>query len=130
MVVIDVVANALSTIMNNERRGKKECLVYPASKLLMNVLRVMMEGGYIRNFEYSDDGRGGKIRIELTGRINKCGVIKPRYSVKKDEYEMWEEKFLPARDIGLLIVSTSQGIMSHLEAKKKGIGGVLLAYVY
>ena len=96
----------------------------------MNGLRVMMEGGYIRNFEYIDDGRGGKIRIELTGRINKCGVIKPRYSVKKDEYEMWEEKFLPARDIGLLIVSTSQGIMSHLEAKKKGIGGVLLAYVY
>lgn len=130
MVVIDVVANALSTIMNNERRGKKECLVYPASKLLMNILRVMMEGGYIRNFEYIDDGRGGKIRIELFGRINKCGVIKPRYSVKKDEYEIWEEKFLPARDIGLLIVSTSQGIMSHLEAKKKGIGGVLLAYVY
>ncbi len=130
MVVIDLLANALSTIMNNEVRGKKECLIYPVSKLVINVLRVMQKEGYIGNIEYIDDGRGGKLKVELLGRINKCGVIKPRFPVKKNEFEKWEERYLPARDIGLLIVSTPQGVMTHIEAKKRGIGGVLLAYVY
>ncbi len=130
MVVIDVLANALSTIMNNEVRGKKECLIYPASKLVMNVLQTMRRVGYIGDIEYIDDGRGGKLKVKLLGRINKCGVIKPRFPVKKDEFEKWEERYLPARDIGILIVSTSQGVMTHIEAKEKGIGGVLLAYVY
>ncbi len=130
MVVIDTLANALSTIMNNEVRGKRECVVYPASKFVARVLRVMQKHGYIGEFEYIDDGRAGKFRIQLLGRINKCGVIKPRFSVKKREFDEWEKKYLPARDIGILIVSTPQGVMSHREAKERGIGGVLVAYVY
>ncbi|MCD6458189.1 MAG: 30S ribosomal protein S8 [Thermoprotei archaeon] len=130
MVVIDNLANALSTIMNNEMRGKKECVVYPASKFIAQVLRVMQKYGYIGEFEYIDDGRAGKFRIQLLGRINKCGVIKPRFSTKKDEFSEWEKKFLPSRDIGILIVSTSKGVISHIEAKEMGIGGVLVAYVY
>ena len=130
MVVIDPLANALSTIMNNEVRGKKECLIYPASKLVINVLKTMQKEGYIGNIEYIEDGRGGKLKVKLLGRINRCGVIKPRFPVKKDEFEKWEERFLPARDIGILIVSTSKGVMTHIEAKRQGIGGVLLAYVY
>jgi len=46
------------------------------------------------------------------------------------EYEKWEKRFLPAFDFGLLIVSTSQGVMTHKEAREKGIGGRLIAYVY
>lgn len=130
MVMMDTLANAMATIMNNEVRGKKECIIYPASKLIANVLRVMKEHGYIEDFEFVDDGRSGKFVVKLLGRINKCGVIKPRFPVKKDEFEIWEEKYLPSRDIGLLIVSTPQGVMSHIEAKERGIGGVLLAYVY
>jgi len=130
MVMMDTLANALATIMNNEMRGKQECIIYPASKLIANVLRVMQQEGYIGEFEFIDDGRGGKIRVQLLGRINKCGVIKPRFSVKKNEFESWEEKYLPSRDIGILIVSTSKGIMTHRKAKEQGIGGVLLAYVY
>ena len=130
MVVIDTLANALSTIMNKEVRGKRECVVYPASKFVARVLRVMQKHGYIGEFEYIDDGRAGKFRIQLLGRINKCGVIKPRFSVKKREFDEWEKKYLPARDIGILIVSTPQGVMSHRGAKERGIGGVLVAYVY
>ncbi|RLE64831.1 MAG: 30S ribosomal protein S8 [Thermoprotei archaeon] len=130
MVVRDNLANALSTIMNNEMRGKKECVIYPASKFIARVLRVMQKYGYIGEFEYIDDGRAGKFRIQLLGRINKCGVIKPRFPVKKDEFVEWEKKFLPSRDIGILIVSTPKGVMSHIEAKEAGIGGVLVAYVY
>ena len=130
MVMMDTLANALATIMNNEVRGKRECIIYPASKLIAEVLRVMQRAGYIGEIEYIDDGRGGKFRVQLLGRINKCGVIKPRFPVKKNEFEKWEERYLPSRDIGLLIVSTSQGVMSHREAKERGIGGILLAYVY
>jgi len=130
VVVIDNLANALSTIMNNEMRGHKECLIYPASKLVAQVLRVMQRHGYIGEVEYIDDKRSGKFRVQLLGRINKCGVIKPRFPVKWRDIEEWERKILPARDVGILILSTSRGVMSHLEARKLRVGGVLLAYVY
>ncbi len=133
MVVIDPLANALSTILNNEMRGHKEAVITPASKLIAMVLRVMQKYGYIGEFEHIDDGRWGKIKVQLLGRINKCGVIKPRFSVKyRDLREMphWLRKYLPSRDIGIIIISTSQGVMSHREALEREIGGVLLAYVY
>ena len=125
-----MINDAISTIKNYERIGKSECVVRPKSKLLVEILRIFQNGGYIGEFEVSDDGRGGSIRIKLVKRINDCGVIKPRYAVKRDEFQKWEQRFLPARDLGMLIVSTPKGVMSHLDAKEKGLGGRLLAYVY
>ena len=133
MVMMDTLANALATIYNAEMRGKKEAIIMPASKLILAVLSVLHREGYIGNYEYIDDGRWGKIRVELIGRINKIGVIKPRFPVSYRELEKmpeWLRKYLASRDIGLLIISTSQGIMTHKEAIKRRIGGVLLAYVY
>ena len=118
MTMMDTLANGLTTIMNNEMRNKRECIITPASKLLGRVLRVMQLNGYIGEFEFIDDGRSGKFKVQLLGRINKCGAIKPRYPVKADEYETWEKQFLPARDIGLLIVSTPYGVMSHKDRWK------------
>jgi small subunit ribosomal protein S8 len=133
MVMLDTLANAMVSITNAELRAKKEVIIMPASKLIIEVLRVMQREGYIGELEYIDDGRQGKIRVQLLGRINKAGVIKPRYSVKvKDLINMppWLRKFLPSREIGILIISTPQGVMSHKEALSKNTGGVLLAYVY
>ncbi len=133
MVMLDPLANALATIYNNEMRAKPEALIWPASKLIMNVLRVMQREGYIGEFEYIDDGRWGKIRVKLLGRINKCGVIKPRFPVKYRDLERmpdWLRKYLPSKDVGILIISTPHGVMSHREALAKRLGGVLLAYVY
>lgn len=130
MVVVDVLANALVTIKNNEAKGRRECIIYPSSKLTLAVLSAMKRAGYIGDFEYIEDGRGGKIRVQLLGKVNNCGAIKPRYPVKRGELEMWKERFLPARDVGILILSTSQGVLDHREAEEKGIGGVLLAFVY
>lgn len=128
--MMDTLANGLTTIMNNEMRNKRECVISPASKLLGRTLRVMQLNGYIGEFEFIDDGRSGKFRIQLLGRVNKCGAIKPRSPVNSKKFEVWEKRFLPSRDFGLLIISTSQGVMSHKEAKKKNIGGRLLAFVY
>lgn len=126
---MDILADALSAIMNASVLGKSEVVV-PRSKLVGAVLYEMQKAGYIGMFEIIDDGRGGKIKVQLLGRINKCGVIKPRFSFKKNELDKWIRHFLPARGMGIIIVSTSQGIMSHEEAMKRGLGGVLLAYVY
>ena len=118
-----------TTLYNNELARNREC-IYPASKLLADILKVLQKNGYIGAFEYIEDGRGGKFRIQLLGRINKSAPIRPRYSVKKDEFEKWERIYLPSKDVGILVVSTSKGVMSHHEAKKLGIGGKLLGYVY
>ncbi|BAA30878.1 30S ribosomal protein S8 [Pyrococcus horikoshii] len=130
MTLLDPLANALSHITNSERVGKREIYIKPASKLIGEVLRVMQKYGYIGEFEFIDDGRAGVYRVQLLGRINKAGAIKPRFPVKATEYEKWEKRFLPAFEFGILIVSTSQGVMSHKEARDRGIGGRLIAYVY
>jgi small subunit ribosomal protein S8 len=130
MVLLDPLANALSTIKNAESTGKSECIIKPVSKLISSVLRVMQQASYVGDFEFIEDGKAGLFKIELLGNINKCGAIKPRFSIAKMEFEKWEQRYLPASDVGLLILTTSQGIMSHVEAKGRGIGGKLLAYVY
>lgn len=130
MPMMDTLANGLTTIMNNEMRRKRECVINTASKLLGRVLRVMQLNSYIGEFEFVDDGRSGKFRIQLLGRVNKCGAIKPRIPVSFKEIENWEKRFLPSRDIGVLVISTSQGVLSHREIKERKIGGRLLAFVY
>jgi small subunit ribosomal protein S8 len=130
MSALDVLSNGLTTIVNNELRNKRECVISPASKLLGRILRVMQLNGYVGEVEFVDDGRTGKFKVQLLGRVNKCGAIKPHFSVKVDGFETWEKRFLPSRDIGMLIVSTSQGVIPHKEAKEKRIGGKLVAFVY
>lgn len=127
---MDSLANGLTSIMNNEMRNKHECIISPASKLLGRVLRVMQLNGYIGEFEFIDDGRSGKFKVQLLGRINKCGAIRPRFPVRGNEMEEWEKKFLPSRDVGVLVVSSPHGVLSHKEAKEKSVGGRLLAFVY
>ena len=126
----DPLADALSTIKNAEERGIHTCMIRPSSKLIGGVLRLLKDKGYVGNFEYMDDGKAGTFQVELTGTINNCGVIKPRYPVKQEEMDKWEARYLPARDFGLLILTTTEGILSHDEARKRRIGGKLLAYVY
>jgi small subunit ribosomal protein S8 len=130
MPALNVLSNMLTTIYNNEMRKKRECIVLPASKFADEILNIMKKHGYIGDYEHIDDQRGGKLKIELLAKINKCGVISPRFSVKKDGYATWERQYLPSYSMGILLVSTSQGIMSHHEAQEKGLGGVLVGYVY
>ena len=126
----DTIASALSNILNAEKVGKEFCTVKPFSRMLKEVLTIMHETGYIGSFEVIDDGRGKVIKINLLGKVNKCGAVKPRFSVKKEDFEKFEKRYLPAKGFGILIVSTSKGLMSHENAKGKNVGGKLIAYVY
>ncbi|MFN7105536.1 MAG: 30S ribosomal protein S8 [Pyrobaculum sp.] len=129
-MLLDILSNALTAVKNGELMGKREVAIWPVNKLTYYVLRVLQRYGYVGEIEYIDDGRGGKYIVQLLGKINDIGAIRPRYPVKYRDVVQWEQKFLPARQIGILVISTSQGVLSHLEAKERKIGGVLLAYVY
>ena len=74
--------------------------------------------------------RSGKIVIDLIGRINKCGVISPRFDVGHDQIEKWVGNLLPARQFGHIILTTSMGIMDHEECKRKHTGGKVLGFFY
>tara|TARA_A100001037_G_scaffold264849_1_gene255950 strand:+ start:113 stop:502 length:390 start_codon:yes stop_codon:yes gene_type:complete len=126
----DPLNDAFVSIFNAERAGHYEVSVSPASKLLGRMLNIMQENGYIGEYEKTEDGRGGGFRIELVGAINQCGVIKPRHSVKRSDFDKWESRYLPAQDFGLLLMTTNQGVMHHYDAKSASIGGRLLAYVF
>ncbi|MGC8581078.1 MAG: 30S ribosomal protein S8 [Thermoplasmata archaeon] len=129
-MLMDPLNDALTIIKNAEKVGKKSVDISPASKLIGRVLSVMVEGGYIKSFEYVADGKAGVYKVELSGAINNCGVIKPRYAVKVKNMEKYEARFLPGQDIGMLIVSSTMGVISHYKAKEHAVGGKLLAYVY
>ena len=129
-MLMDPLADAMSIIKNAEIVGKPECIIHPASKLIGSTLKVMADSGYIGEFEFIDDGKSGMFKVKLLGRINRCGVIKPRFAAKVADLEKWEKRFLPARNFGVLIVSTSKGVMAHTDARTQSIGGQLLAYVY
>jgi small subunit ribosomal protein S8 len=126
----DPLNDALSGVNNAESVGHLSHTVQPASNIIGSVLEVFYDRGYIDGFEYVEDGKAGLFEVELKGAINECGAVKPRYSAGADEYEKWEKRYLPARDYGALIVTTSHGVMSHYEAREEGIGGQVIAYVY
>lgn len=126
----DSLADVMSLILNNEMIGKQECILKPVSKIIKEVLRVMKENGYVGDFKEVQDSRGNYILLSLVGSINKCGVIKPRYSVKSNEFEKFERRYLPAKDLGVLFVSTPKGVLTHYDAKSKKTGGRILAYCY
>ena len=126
----DPLSDAFARIFNAEQAGHYEVTVKPASKMLGSMLSIMQASDYSGEYEKLDNGRGGSYRVELIGAINRCGIIKPRHSVRRAEYEKWESRYLPARDLGLLILTTNQGVMNHYDAKKERVGGRLLAYIF
>ena len=130
MTRLDPVADALISIKNSDNVAKGECIIKPASKLIGEILKVMQKHGYIGLYEFIDDGREGMYKIKLKGSVNECKAIKPRYAVKKNDFEKYEKRYLPAKSFGTIIVSTPKGVMSHSEAKGEGLGGRLLAFVY
>ena len=126
----DPLNDIINTIKNASSIGRREIEVGPAARMIGRVLKVMQDYNYITSFEVIEDGQGGKFKIHLNNTINNCGTIKPRYSVKKVNLDTFESRYLPAQDFGILIVTTTKGVMSHVEARKHGLRGKLLAYIY
>lgn len=130
MPATNILANLFVTLYNSEARRKADCVVLPTSTLATEVLKTLQNHNYIGEFERVDDRKGGKFKIQLLAKITKCGAITPRFKVSKGGYAKWEQQYLPSYSRGMLIVTTNQGVMSHHEAVQKGIGGLLVGYVY
>ena len=130
MSVNDPLANVLSHILIEDKKGKKSIVVKNNSKIIRKVLDILMENKYLGAYKVIEDGKSNELEISLLGKINKVGVIKPRYKVQVTDYEKFEKRYLPAFGFGLLIVSTNNGVMTQEQAVKSGLGGRLIAYVY
>jgi len=126
----DLLNDALLALRHADRDGRPRVEIAPTSKLIGEVLRLFREHGYLEEFAFVPTGRGGKYEVTLSRRINSCGVVKPRLSVRYEDLERFESRFLPAQDFGLLVLSTNHGVVGQAQAREMKIGGRLLAYVY
>ncbi len=123
----DVVADALNMIRNAVKARKDSVKISRISNLLIEVLKIMKQEGAIK--KYKIDAKGKSIDI-IIGDVHDCKSIKPRFTVKKDQVEKYRRRYLPARDIGTMIISTNKGLITHEEAFEEKIGGCLIAYFY
>lgn len=130
MSMNDTLANAMSQMLNAEKVGKTECTIKNVSKIIKIIIEILKENGYIGDYSVTSNVKGEYITVNLLGKINKCGAIKPRFPVKLDEYEKFEKRYLPANDFGIMIISTSKGMMIHNKAIDQKLGGKLIAYCY
>ena len=130
MTLNDPLANVLSYIKNYEKLGKKELVTENNSKIIRKVLDIMHDKKLIGTYEEIKDGKSGKLKINLIGSLNDAGVIKPRYKVKISQLEKYEKRYLPAKDFGILIISTNKGLLTHKQAKEQNLGGTLISYAY
>ncbi len=122
---LDVVSDTLNMIMNAKRARKTIVETKGYSNLLLSVLAIAKLKGYIK--EYKVDSKVLKIEI---AKINGCRGIKPRYSVSASEIDKYISRYLPAKNIGIIIVSTPKGLMTHQTAIEKNLGGSLIAYMF
>jgi len=126
----DPLANVLSVINHYEQLGRSSVTTPSNSKLIRQVITLLQENGYVGSFEEVEDGKSKWLKVNLIGAINKINVIKPRFAIKNDKYEVFERSFLPAKAMGIIIVSTSKGLMTHTKAKQEHLGGKLICYCY
>jgi small subunit ribosomal protein S8 len=123
----DIVADTLN-MMRNAKRAKKEVVkVKIISNLLIEVLKIMKQKGAIK--KYKIDSKDKSLEITLGDMVD-CKAVKPRFTCGLDEIEKYRRRYLPARNLGTLIVSTNKGLMTHEEAQEEKIGGCLIAYFF
>ncbi|KAJ4746310.1 40S ribosomal protein S15a [Rhynchospora pubera] len=127
---VSVLNDAMNNMINAEKIGKRQAMIRASSKVIVKFLTVMQKHGYIDEFEHVDDHRSGKIVVELNGRLNKCGVISPRFDISVKDIESWTARLLPSRQFGYIVLTTSAGIMDHEEARRKNVGGKVLGFFY
>lgn len=120
----DVIADCLNEIMNAKRARKQEVTVKRYSRLLLNILEVAKKHGYVESYKVRER------ELEIKFKLNECKAIKPRFDVKTDEIEKYTRRYLPARGFGIIVISTSRGLMTHEECLQENIGGCLIAYFY
>ena len=123
----DVVADALNMIRNAKKARKDTVKINIISNLLVEVLKIMKQTGAIKKYKINSKEKN----IELTiGELTECKAIKPRFSCDVSQIERYRRRYLPSRNLGVMVISTNKGLVTHEEAQKENIGGSLIAYFY
>jgi len=123
----DIVADALNMIRNAKKAKKETIKISRISNLLIEVLKIMKQENAIK--KYKIDSKEKSLSVTI-GDLSDCKVIKPRFSCSTAQIERYRRRYLPARNLGIMILSTNKGLITHKEAQEENIGGCLLAYFY
>lgn len=128
---VDPFAEAINQIKTSARAGKKEIVLNRFNKLIVNVLRVLKEEGYIEDFEIVGENYLKRAKVKLIpSKIREFQVVNPRAPIKYLEIISKEMQYLPSYVEGILILTTPQGVMSNRKAKELKIGGRIIAYLF
>ena len=132
MQITDPIADMLTRI-RNANSAKHETVDVPASNMKKAIAQILLEEGYIKNFQLIDDGTQGVIRITLKYNANKEKVITGLRRVSKPGLRVYagaDELPRVLRGLGIAIVSTSKGVMTDKAARAQHVGGEVLAFVW
>ena len=132
MQISDVIADMLTRI-RNANDAKHETVDIPASNLKKSIAEILLEEGYIKNFQIVEDGKQGIIRVALKYAPGKQKVIHGLRRVSKPGlriYSNCEDMPRVMNGLGIAIVSTSKGVMTDKKAREANVGGEILAFVW
>jgi small subunit ribosomal protein S8 len=132
MQITDSIADMLTRI-RNANSAKHDTVQIPASNIKKSIAQILVDEGYIKSFKVIEDGKQGIIEIALKYGPNKSQVITGLRRVSKPGlriYSNCEDMPRVQNGLGIVILSTSKGIMTDKEARKANVGGEVLAYVW
>ena len=132
MHITDPIADMLTRI-RNANSAKHDTVDVPASNMKKAIAQILLEEGYIKNFQLIDDGTQGVIRITLKYNASKEKVISGLRRVSKPGLRVYagaDELPRVLRGLGIAIVSTSKGVMTDKAARAQHVGGEVLAFVW
>lgn len=132
MVMTDPIADLLTRIRNGNM-VMHETVEVPSSKVKLSITDIMKQEGYIKEYEYIEDDKQGVIRIYLKYGSNKQKVITGIKRISKPGLRVYVKKDEVPRVLGGLgtaVISTSQGLMTDKKARKEGLGGEVICYIW
>ena len=132
MHITDPIADMLTRI-RNANNAKHDTVDVPASNMKKSIAQILLDEGYIKNFQLIDDGTQGVIRITLKYNSGKEKVITGLRRVSKPGLRVYagaDELPRVLKGLGIAIISTSRGIMTDREARKQNLGGEVLAFIW
>ena len=132
MQITDTIADMLTRI-RNASSAKHETVDIPASNMKKAIAQILVDEGFVKNFQVIDDGKQGVIRMTLKYGENRVPVITGLRRVSKPGlriYSNCEDMPKVMKGLGIAIVSTSKGVMTDKAARKANVGGEVLAFVW
>lgn len=132
MQITDSIADMLTRI-RNANSAKHDTVDVPASNMKKAIAQILLDEGYIKNFQVVEDNKQGVIKIGLKYGPNKSHVITGLRRVSKPGLRIYansEDMPKVMKGLGIAIVSTSKGVMTDRQARKENVGGEVLAFVW